>query len=110
MQEGVPGLVFTLQVTFGAVVAQIPGMVCGALHRKTNNFNTKLFLVPAFCIAGISLLIYTMYVLAGQVQTVNNAAQMHVIIIPILLVALALGAYFVTGVIWAGLKLTQRSA
>ena len=110
VQERVPGFVFTLQVTLGAVVAQIPGMVCGELHRRKNNRNTFTFLVPAFCIAGVSLLIYVMYVLAGRVQTPNNTEQMHVILIPILLVLFAFVAYLVTVVVWAVIKPRQNSA
>ena len=84
-QEGVRDLVFTLQIITGAVLAQIPGVVCGELYRRASNRDRFLFLMPAFIIATISLIIYTICVLAGQLQTVNNAAQMHVILLPCLL-------------------------
>lgn len=99
LQEGVPGSVFILQVTFGAALAQLPGLAIGERHRRSSTRNTSILLAAAFPIAVVSFAIYVMYVLAGQVQTVDNAAQMHVIIIPVLLVILAFVAYAFAGTV-----------
>ena len=98
LQEGVPGITFVLQVTFCAVIAQLPGLLCGRLHCIHDNRYTFIFLIPAFFIAVVSLLIYVLYVLAGQVQTAENAGQMHVVFMPIMLVMLAVASYFVSAV------------
>jgi len=110
LQERVPGFVFTMLVTFGAIIAQLPGLACGELYRRSSSRNSTAFLIPAFFVAVISLLIYFMYVLAGQVQTIDNAGQMHIILIPILLAMLAFVAYVITGVVIGILHLLHRNA
>ena len=107
-QERVPGTLFVLQVTVGAVGAQLPGLLCAELHRRSRTRYSFIFLVTAFFIAVCSVSIYVLSVLAGQLQTSENTAQMHVVFIPFLLALLALVAYAVAGVA-AGADVVLRS-
>ena len=97
LQEHVPGALFVLQVTFGAAVAQLPGLLIAELYRRSGTRVLFVFLVPAFLVAVCSLLAYCICVAFGQLQTVENAAQMHVVFVPILLAMLAFVSYVVTG-------------
>lgn len=99
--------VFVLQVTFWAAAAQLPGLFFAELYRKSGTRISFIFLVPAFVVAACSLMAYIMYVAVGRVQTVNNAAQMHVVFVPILLVTLSFVSYAITGVAAGILALTR---
>ena len=59
-QERVPGTLFVLQVTIGAVGAQLPGILCAELHRRFRTWHSIIFLVTAFFIAVCSLSIYVL--------------------------------------------------
>ena len=107
LQERVPGTLFVLQVTIGAVGAQLPGLLCGELHRRFRTRYSFIFLVTAFFIAVCSLSIYVLYVVTGQVQTSENTGQMHVVIIPALLAVLGVVAYAIAGVT-AGVQAVLR--
>ena len=110
MQEGEERIVDISLILLGAALAQAPGVLCGELHRQISSRNTSIFLAPAFCIAASSLLVYTYCIAAGQAEPVEYSAQLHLFRIPLVLVIVAFIAYFITGIIWAGIKLTQRGA
>ena len=110
MQEGEREILPILIITVGAILAQLPGFFFAELHRQINRIDTSIFVVSAFAIAVISLLTYTANFLAGQAPPVEYAAQMHLFRIPIVLIIFAFATYFITGLIWAILKLTHRIA
>ena len=88
-----------MQVTFGAVAAQIPGLFCGELHRRSASRNSFTFLVAAFIVAVLSLLLYIMYAIPREPNTTAGAGQMHVIFVPVLLVVLSVGVYGIAAVV-----------
>lgn len=98
-QEQVPGILAWLTVSIGAVVPQILGLVFAELHRRKRSKYTFTFLVPAFLVSLLSMFGYLLLVMAGQLQTVDNAAQMHVIFVPILLIGFAAIAYLLASVV-----------
>ena len=113
LQTGVSGVGFILEVTFGAIIAQLPGLFCGEMYRRSGTRYSFIFLVPAFFIAVCSLLVYGTYVLTGllpSIDSTENAGQMHVIFMPFLLGILSLVAYAIGGVAAGIVASTHRNA
>ncbi|QEG21981.1 hypothetical protein MFFC18_18420 [Mariniblastus fucicola] len=99
LQEQVPGFGNVILVTVGAVISQFPGLAVAELYRRKPTRIRFLFLAPAFLVSQISIFGYLLLVMAGQLQTVDNAAQMHVFLVPILLIIFTAGVYLLAAII-----------
>ncbi len=101
LDEELPSWTFTLLVIAIAGVSQLPGLLIAYWRWKTRSVAAVPLLVGAYGIAVTGGMAYAAYALNGKADSLNSAAQMHVIAFPVLHCILAVLIYAACGAVSA---------
>ena len=93
------GLRLTVIGALGSIVSQIPGLMIAFVAYRRRSVASAILLFAAYIVALTGLVAYLNYATNGKADSLNSAAQMHVVMFPILHCFLAFIVYCAAGLV-----------